>query len=90
MTVLVFFRSLLSHGNSLLDGHAFTPRKLSEHRVKIDDLLFPAKGSVINSYGYINLTLDLGLLRNFGWRFVVDYIKFTFIKLLLYVLRENP
>lgn len=33
--------------------------------------LFAANGSVISTYGYLNLQLDFGLRRDFRWRFVI-------------------
>lgn len=33
--------------------------------------LVAANGTIISTYGYINLTLDLGLRRAFAWRFII-------------------
>lgn len=39
--------------------------------IKTDYKLFAANGSTINTFGWLNLTLDLGLRRSFNWRFVL-------------------
>lgn len=44
---------------------------LSENRHKTSFQLSAANGSAIATYGYINLTLNIGLRRTFPWRFVV-------------------
>lgn len=46
---------------------------IKEHRTrdKSDYQLSAANGSAIDTYGYIQLNLNLGLRRNFPWRFVV-------------------
>ncbi|XP_075990274.1 uncharacterized protein LOC142985920 [Anticarsia gemmatalis] len=44
---------------------------LHERRDKSNYQLSAANGSVIATYGYLQLCLDLGLRRNFPWRFVV-------------------
>lgn len=44
---------------------------LRERRAKTDYELSAANGSVIETYGFIDLTLNLGLRRNFAWRFIV-------------------
>lgn len=38
---------------------------------KSDYKLFAANGSVINTYGSINLNQNFGLRREFNWRFVI-------------------
>ena len=40
-------------------------------RIKTDYQLFAANGSIIATYGYVNLKLDFGLRRAFDWRFVI-------------------
>lgn len=42
-----------------------------DRRLKSEYELYAANNTVINTYGYITLDLDLGLRRNFKWRFVV-------------------
>lgn len=37
--------------------------------------LYAANGTTINTYGTINLELDLGLRRNFPWRFVIADVQ---------------
>lgn len=44
---------------------------LRERRAKTEFQLSAANGSVIDTYGFIELNLNLGLRRNFAWRFVV-------------------
>lgn len=44
---------------------------LSERRTQTDFQLSAANGTPINTYGYANLELDLGLRRDFPWRFIV-------------------
>lgn len=44
---------------------------LRERRNKTDFHLSAANGSVIDTYGFIELNLNLGLRRNFPWRFTV-------------------
>lgn len=44
---------------------------LRERRALTDFQLCAANGTNINTYGYIELNLNLGLRRNFPWRFVV-------------------
>lgn len=59
---------------------------LSERRTKTDFSLIAVNGTTINTYGYLELSLNLGLRRNYQWRFVVadvskaiigiDFLKF--------------
>ena len=44
---------------------------LAQRHVKTDYELFAANGSTISTYGWVNLHLNLGLRRDFAWRFVV-------------------
>lgn len=44
---------------------------LREHRCKTSFQLSAANGSAIDTYGYVQLNLNLGLRRNFPWRFIV-------------------
>ena len=44
---------------------------LREHRTQTSYELFAANGITVHTYGYIILSLDLGLRREFPWRFVV-------------------
>lgn len=43
----------------------------SGRRIKTDYVLSAANSTVINTYGTLTLTLNLGLRRDFTWRFVV-------------------
>lgn len=49
----------------------FPRSKLHENRPKTSYQLFAANGSIISTYGYAQLKLDLGLRREFRWQFVV-------------------
>jgi cleavage and polyadenylation specificity factor subunit 1 len=56
------------------------PRKLvpgRKERVNYD--LFAANGSTIHTYGWISLGLNLGLRRDFTWRFVVADVQIPII-----------
>lgn len=44
---------------------------LRERRAATNYQLSAANGTVIKTYGYAHLNLDLGLRRDFQWRFVV-------------------
>lgn len=50
---------------------AFPRSLVRDRRSATDYTLCAANGSVIKTYGYINLDLDFGLRRTFSWRFVV-------------------
>lgn len=49
------------------------PYKCVQNRqcVKTDYKLYAANGSTINTFGWINISLDFGLRRAFFWRFVI-------------------
>lgn len=49
----------------------FPRAALHERREKTNYQLSAANGSVINTYGYIQLNLNIGLRRSFPWKFVV-------------------
>ena len=49
----------------------FPKTMLKENRLKTDYQLCAANGSIINTYGYAHLVLNLGLRRDFAWRFIV-------------------
>lgn len=49
----------------------FPKSRVKERRSKTKYELFAANNTTIATYGYIHLHLDLGLRRNFQWRFVV-------------------
>lgn len=49
----------------------FPRSALREQRVKTNYQLSAANGSVINTYGYIQLKLNLGLRRDFLWSFII-------------------
>lgn len=44
---------------------------LREQRAKSNYQLSAANGTIIDTYGYLQLNLDIGLRRNFPWRFIV-------------------
>ncbi|CAH2097753.1 unnamed protein product [Euphydryas editha] len=44
---------------------------LHQRRTKTDFQLSAANGSVIETFGFVELSLDLGLRRSFPWRFIV-------------------
>lgn len=46
-------------------------RKLKSTYAKTNYELIAANGSIINTYGYLNVKLDFGLRRSFNWRFVI-------------------
>lgn len=47
------------------------PRKFLQYRPLSSYKLYAANGSEINTYGTVNLTLNLRLRRSFPWRFIV-------------------
>jgi hypothetical protein len=48
------------------------PRKyLQHHRPRTNYELYAADGSTIHTYGWLPLSLNLGLRRDFTWRFVI-------------------
>lgn len=49
----------------------FPRSAVREPRCKTKYELFAANGSIISTYGYLPLTLDLGLRRAFIWQFIV-------------------
>lgn len=49
----------------------FPKTMINERRAKCKYELFAANGSTISTYGHIQLHLDLGLRREFSWKFVV-------------------
>lgn len=49
----------------------FPKTALREYRPKTNYELYAANGSIISTYGYVQLSLDLGLRRDFSWQFVV-------------------
>lgn len=49
----------------------FPRSALKERRPKTKYELCAANGTVINTYGYVNFKLDLGLRREFMWRFTI-------------------
>lgn len=49
----------------------FPRSMLKERREKTDFDLCAANGSVISTFGYINLVLNIGLRRDFPWQFIV-------------------
>lgn len=49
----------------------FPKSVLKERRNKTTFVLNAANGSSINTYGFINLVLNLGLRRDYAWRFIV-------------------
>ncbi|XP_061704183.1 uncharacterized protein LOC133515628 [Cydia pomonella] len=61
-------RFLIDTGSDLC---VFPHSALKQRRPKTDFQLTAANESIINTYGYVHLTLDLGLRRDYSWRFVV-------------------
>lgn len=53
------------------DVCVFPRTALRERREKTDYQLCAANGTPIHTYGYAHLTLNLGLRRDFPWRFIV-------------------
>lgn len=49
----------------------FPRSSLRERRAPTNYQLSAANGSTINTYGYVHFNLDLGLRRDYTWRFVV-------------------
>ncbi|KAA5568909.1 hypothetical protein F3G48_32010, partial [Pseudomonas aeruginosa] len=49
----------------------FPRTQLRERRAPTSYNLTAANGSTIDTYGYSQLNLDLGLRRNYPWRFIV-------------------
>lgn len=68
------------------DVCVFPRQALQQRRSKSDFELSAANGTSISTYGYTHLDLDLGLRRDFPWRFIVgdvtkaiigaDFLKF--------------
>lgn len=54
-------------------------RYLNEKRIRVNYDLSAANNSVISTYGYINLQLNLGLRREYIWKFVVADVTKTII-----------
>lgn len=50
---------------------AYPRTALRQQRARTDYQLFAANGTVIPTYGWVQLELNLGLRRAFNWRFVV-------------------
>lgn len=53
------------------DVCVFPRSVIKERRIKTNYELCAANGSVINTYGYIQLKLNIGLRRDFMWKFIV-------------------
>lgn len=49
----------------------FPKTLLKQRRCKSDFILTAANGSIINTYGYFNIVLNIGLRRDYAWRFIV-------------------
>lgn len=49
----------------------FPRTAIKERRQRTNYQLYAANGTLINTYGYKHLELDLGLRRNYTWKFVV-------------------
>jgi hypothetical protein len=57
------------------------PRKiLPQRRSRVDYDLSAANGTTISTYGWLPLSLNLGLRRDFTWRFVVADVSQLLIK----------
>jgi hypothetical protein len=50
-----------------------------EHKKLVSFELFAANGSSVPTYGWLPLTVDLGLRRNFAWTFVVADVTYPLI-----------
>lgn len=61
-------RFLIDTGSDLC---VFPKTVLKERRNKTNFILNAANGSTINTYGFINIVLNLGLRRDYTWRFIV-------------------
>lgn len=48
---------------------------LRQHRTRTDYQLFAANGTIISTYGWVQLELNIGLRRAFNWRFVVTDVS---------------
>jgi hypothetical protein len=56
------------------------PRKvLPRRRERTDYTMYAANGTTIPTYGWISQSLNLGLRREFTWRFVVPDIQLPII-----------
>lgn len=53
------------------DLSVFPRSALNEQRQKSSYELYAANGSIINTYGFMHLKLNLGLRRDFTWQFIV-------------------
>jgi hypothetical protein len=61
-------RFLIDTGSDLcVYPHKYLPHR----RPRVNYDLYAADGSTIHTYGWLPLTLNLGLRRNFTWRFVI-------------------
>jgi hypothetical protein len=49
----------------------FRCKLIPQHRSRVDYDLCAANGNTISTYGWLPLSLNLGLRRDFTWRFVV-------------------
>jgi hypothetical protein len=57
------------------------PRRLiPQHRERVNYNLCAANGTTIHTYGWLLLSLNLGLCRDFTWRFVVADITQPLIR----------
>jgi cleavage and polyadenylation specificity factor subunit 1 len=70
------FRFLIDTGSDL----CLFPRKLvPQRRERVNYDLCAANGTTISTYGWLPLSLNLGLRRDFTWRFVVADVTHPFI-----------
>jgi predicted aspartyl protease len=83
ITVRLFITDRVSKRRFLIDTGSdlcVFPRKLvSGRRERVNYDLFAANGSTIPTYGWISVSLNLGLRRDFTWRFVVADVQTTII-----------
>ena len=61
------------------DLSVFPHKLLPENRPSIDYLLYAANGTTIPTYGWVSKSLDLGLRRDFTWRFIVAKVELPII-----------
>lgn len=53
------------------DVCVFPKSGIKEHHPKADYELCAANGTTINTYGYAHIVLNIGLRRDFAWRFII-------------------
>lgn len=69
-------RYLIDTGSDLC---VFPRKLLPERRARIDYSLYAANGTTIPTYGWTSRSLNLGLRRDFTWRFIVAEVELPII-----------